>query len=195
MVPCFTSCFSFPFKPLRTTFPTHLWERSPEKAVVTAPNPELYMQRRHDIQRAGTNSNRAVLLERWSQFQDSIFKRKCHVCFMSASASDQNKTEKSKWTKLKPLVWLAICKQSRGQMGSLSVDWSPVLSAPLPLVTLESSWANPIPVEWGLTHTHMLPNVYINNTILKIQTGCHADRWSGCLSSFDTGLLPSLAEA
>lgn len=81
-------------------------KRSPRKLWYLPPNLELFMQSCYDIHRTEGDNNRAVLLGRGSQFQDSIFKRKCHVCFMSASASDQN-DRKKKRTKMKPLVWLA----------------------------------------------------------------------------------------
>lgn len=142
------------------------------------------MQSRYDIHRTERDSNRAVLLGRGSQFQDSIFKRKCHVCFMSASASDQKKRQKKKKNKAETVGLASQLIASRGQMESFSIGQSPCLVClppPFPpLVTLEAAEQTSLLLNEN-EHIRTLANVYINNTILKIQTGCHAARWSGWL--------------
>lgn len=51
-------------------------------------------------------------------------------CLFHVSLCFRSEQRQKKRTKLKPLVGLAISKQSRGQMESLSIGWSPCLVCP-----------------------------------------------------------------
>ena len=83
---------------------------------------------------------------------------------MSASASDQKKRKSQ--TKQKPLVWLVISQQSKGQMEGRSAGHS--TQSHLPPTASETAEQGLTLTEWGPTDTHThfqmldLSNIILN---------------------------------